>query len=125
MQVDDNDAGRGWFIDQTPGDNAEFRQFVSLPELNATEGGPADHYDLLILVMHELGHVLGLEDFDADLRDGDVRTGEIGVGTRRCMPIFGAADPGCPCRVVRLSKPIAAGASPIANGRTGSHCPAG
>ncbi len=92
VQVDDNGAGRGWFIDQTPGDNSEFRQFVSLTELNATEGAAADHYDLLTLVMHELGHVLGLDDFDADLRDGDVMTGEIGVGTRR-MPIFGEADP--------------------------------
>ncbi|MBL8826329.1 MAG: hypothetical protein JNM18_05040 [Planctomycetaceae bacterium] len=92
VQVDDNGAGRGWFIDQTPGDNSEFRQFVSLTELNATEGAAADHYDLLTLVMHELGHVLGLDDFDADLRDGDVMTGEMGVGTRR-MPIFGEADP--------------------------------
>ncbi|MBL8830154.1 MAG: hypothetical protein JNM18_24465, partial [Planctomycetaceae bacterium] len=92
VQVDDNGAGRGWFIDSSPYSDAEFRRGISRTELNATTGVAANHYDLLTLVMHELGHVLGLNDFDENLRSDDVMSEAIGVGTRR-LPMVGEADP--------------------------------
>src|SRR5262249_14859790 len=52
--IDQNAAGYGWFLDAPPaGDSA----FPAVP------GSPAyGKVDLLTVVEHELGHVLGLED---------------------------------------------------------------
>jgi biopolymer transport protein ExbB len=49
--LDDNAAGWGWFIDSTPQSDSEF----------TTPGnqGEQNHMDLLTVVMHELGHLLG------------------------------------------------------------------
>jgi Ca2+-binding RTX toxin-like protein len=58
--VDLDAAGRGWFIDATPQDNAEFHFVRSLGEWIADAHSPAfGRMDLLTTVMHELGHALG------------------------------------------------------------------
>jgi hypothetical protein len=51
--LDDNPAGSGWFVDPTPGDDSEF----------TTPGnqGEQRRMDLLTVLEHELGHVLGYE----------------------------------------------------------------
>ncbi len=49
--IDSNAAGYGWFIDPTPADDSEF----------ANGSGPSG-VDLLTVVMHEMGHVLGFND---------------------------------------------------------------
>lgn len=51
LWLDDNASGWGWFVDTTPGDDSEF----VLPE----NRGERDRMDLLTVVMHELGHLLG------------------------------------------------------------------
>ncbi|MFO0903247.1 MAG: proprotein convertase P-domain-containing protein [Pirellulales bacterium] len=51
LWLDDNAAGWGWFVDSTPRDDAEF----ALPG----NQGEQDRMDLLTVVMHELGHLLG------------------------------------------------------------------
>jgi hypothetical protein len=57
IYIDVNGAGHGWFVDQTPEDNREFN-FDS--GLVANEASAAtDRFDLLSVVMHEFGHVLG------------------------------------------------------------------
>ena len=51
--LDDNAAGWGWFVDTTAGDDSEF-------VLSGSQG-EQDRIDLLTVVMHELGHLLGHE----------------------------------------------------------------
>jgi len=61
-------AGHGWFVDQTPFDDSEFRRDVSKGPFPADSGIPASQrMDLLTAVMHELGHILGFgHDNDSD-----------------------------------------------------------
>lgn len=51
--LDDNAAGWGWFIDATPGNDSEF--------FNPGNQGEQHRMDLLTTVMHEMGHILGLD----------------------------------------------------------------
>ena len=57
--IDINAAGHGWFVDQTPWDSAEYR--LAGAELQAASGPAAGRMDLLTVLEHELGHVLGIE----------------------------------------------------------------
>lgn len=60
--IDDDAAGAGWFVDPTPSDDAEFRARGRGRELRATGHSPAaGRVDLLTVLLHELGHVLGLD----------------------------------------------------------------
>jgi hypothetical protein len=52
IYVDRDAAGYGWFVDATPFNDAEFR---------ARAGSAAGKMDLLTVLMHELGHVAGLD----------------------------------------------------------------
>ncbi len=57
IQLDDNANGHGWFVDRTPRDN---REFTGRNLLTALPTGPASgRMDLLTVVMHEMGHILG------------------------------------------------------------------
>jgi hypothetical protein len=53
IYLDDNAAGWGWFVDKTPWNDSEF----------TTPGnqGEKNRMDLLTVLEHELGHVLGYE----------------------------------------------------------------
>jgi Ca2+-binding RTX toxin-like protein len=62
VYIDADAAGHGWFVDPTPYDDSEFRRHGGNGELLAKPSSPAyGDMDLLTVVMHELGHVLGLE----------------------------------------------------------------
>jgi VCBS repeat-containing protein len=61
-------AGNGWFIDSTPADDGEFLDGV------APQG-----MDLLTVVMHEMGHILGYTD---TTDPGTVMTGTLETGVR-------------------------------------------
>ncbi len=78
IQIDVDAAGFGWFVDTTPNDNVEF--MVDTATNQAAVGSPAsERVDLLTVVMHELGHVLGYEHTDSySLMDA-----ELPLGTRR------------------------------------------
>src|SRR5262249_47910933 len=61
--IDRTADGDGWFIDPTPLSDREFAPTAKAGELVARTGGPARGLmDLLTVVMHEMGHVLGLGD---------------------------------------------------------------
>jgi sugar lactone lactonase YvrE len=68
--LDDNAAGWGWFVDPTPRDDAEF----------TTPGsrGEQPHMDLLTVLGHEVGHLLG-RGHEAE----GVMAGTLTAGTRR------------------------------------------
>ena len=62
ITIDVDAAGHGWFVDATPYDDEEFLPVDSSDlVLEAITGSKAaGRMDLLTVVMHELGHVLGL-----------------------------------------------------------------
>ncbi|MCB1089714.1 MAG: hypothetical protein KDM63_21920, partial [Verrucomicrobiae bacterium] len=80
ITIDDDAAGSGgWFIDATPLLDEEF---ISLSDnrFTAISGGEASgHYDLLTILIHEQGHILGL-DHDGS---GGVMSSSLSGGQRR------------------------------------------
>ncbi|MEA3036794.1 MAG: hypothetical protein QOH04_2571 [Sphingomonadales bacterium] len=92
--LDSNGAGFGWFVDTTPGDDAEFNG--SGTRLMANDGGPAaGKLDLLTVIMHELGHQAGLVD-DYNANDvADLMYGYTNPGERR-LPAQGEAANAAP-----------------------------
>jgi hypothetical protein len=82
--IDDDAAGYGWFVDSTPYDDTGFRRQNADGELLATPSSPAyGDMDLLTVVMHELGHVLGFEDLDPEEHPHDLMSGTLATGVRR------------------------------------------
>src|SRR5262249_55223882 len=76
-------AGYGWFCGSTAGDTA-FGSVVAPKELQAAPGSPAlGRMDLLTVVEHELGHVLGLDDLDPQAVPHDLLTTTLAPGVRR------------------------------------------
>ncbi|HEX8198869.1 MAG TPA: hypothetical protein VF590_00135, partial [Isosphaeraceae bacterium] len=84
IRIDPTAAGFGWFIDATPLDDSEFltagatgNHLVNVPDLARR------HIDLLTVVLHELGHVLGLGDLDAHEHPDDLLSETLPPGIRR------------------------------------------
>ncbi|MGD8630535.1 MAG: proprotein convertase P-domain-containing protein, partial [Gammaproteobacteria bacterium] len=62
IYIDSNAAGFGWFVDLTPADSREFASPDADGIATALAGSAADgHMDLLTVVLHEIGHMLGLD----------------------------------------------------------------
>lgn len=72
ITLDRDAAGWGWFVDPTPRDDYEF--------VLAGNQGERNRMDLLTAVMHEMGHVLGL---DHDEHGDDVMYETLAAGVRR------------------------------------------
>ncbi len=62
LQIDADAAGWGWFVDPTPGNHAEFRR-ASLSGSWWARAGPKPQITSIrsTVVMHELGHMMGLD----------------------------------------------------------------
>ncbi len=67
-------AGEGWFVDATPMDDSEF---------TGSTLGEVEGIDLLSVMRHELGHVLGLQDVYDSVEQTDVMYGVFTEGERR------------------------------------------
>ncbi len=89
IYLDANAAGNGWFVDPTPAQNEEFSATAGSRQMQAVDPRAVDHIDLLTVVEHELGHVLGLKDLSATA--DDIMDGVLGVGTRRTVSSVDAA----------------------------------
>ena len=84
IAIDVNAAGYGWFVDATPLDNAEFSS-PSGNGMSANAGSEAEgKMDLLTVVMHEMGHLLGLDHAD----EGTLMGATLGTGTRHGLDEF-------------------------------------
>src|SRR5439155_12555090 len=84
VTLDATAAGYGWFIDPRPMNNTAFGSVVAPAELRAGPGSAAyGRIDLLTVVEHELGHVLGLNDLDAQTVPHDLLTTTLAPGVRR------------------------------------------
>lgn len=69
--IDVSAAGHGWFVDRTPLDDHEF---ITLPGVTDASVSPSG-MDLLTVVSHELGHLLGFEHSDDGLMNSTLAPG--------------------------------------------------
>jgi subtilisin-like proprotein convertase family protein len=81
IYIDQNAAGYGWFIDETPMVDEEFLDSDGDGLLDSTlESDAFGRMDLLTVVMHEIGHYLGFEH--ADESGYELMNGTLDSGTR-------------------------------------------
>jgi hypothetical protein len=84
--IDPTAGGHGWFLDLNPSDAPVFAP-VAGREFQAVPGSAAAReVDLLTVVAHELGHILGLPDVSNLLSPHDLMDTYLGLGTRRLPP---------------------------------------
>lgn len=95
ITIDDDAGGTGsWFVDATPSDDTEFLASSSATLLTALSNGEAaGRFDLLSVLIHEQGHILGLGDLDGN--GADVMNGLLSQGTRR-LPLADQAEGAVP-----------------------------
>ena len=91
--VDANAAGYGWYVDSTPADDAEFGLTIASTELGATDPVAATQMDLLTVLMHEIGHRLGLDDVSLIDNAHGLMAESLNVGIRR-LPVVAAVSEG-------------------------------
>jgi uncharacterized delta-60 repeat protein len=84
IKLDSDGAGYGWFLDATPAEDSEFANPAGATRKVAeASAAPAGHIDLVTTVMHEMGHVLGVQDtYDVANRDS-LMYGYLYTGERR------------------------------------------
>jgi len=89
ISLDINAADHGWFIDETPWESGEFPIASYEWELRADLDSPAaGKIDLLTVLMHEMGHVLGCPDVPAGIDPTRLMTGILPPGIRRLPSEF-------------------------------------
>lgn len=102
--LDDNAAGWEWFVDRTPRNDAEF--------LRRGNQGEQGRMDLLGVLIHEMGHMLGYEHGDQGTSaTGDVMAETLTAGTRLALSrnggiIFGLVAMDSEETRIRSDKPI-------------------
>jgi hypothetical protein len=88
--LDADAAGHGWYVDPSPADSLEFsaarRDGVTLRASGTSAA--AGRMDLLTVIMHELGHSIGLDHDDA--RKYAVMREELAPGTRYTLDVRSA-----------------------------------
>jgi hypothetical protein len=87
ITIDVDAAGYGWFVDGTPNQDEEFEPSTTSDEalLALTASDAAERMDLLTVLRHEFGHVLGFEDLDPAVHDEELMSATLTAGTRRLL----------------------------------------
>src|SRR3990172_5137783 len=85
VHLDQDAAGRGWFVDPTPSVDEEFTTTANSDQLRAVDSRAVDHMDLLTVVEHELGHIAGLGDLESSL--DDLMSSMLSKGVRRSVSV--------------------------------------
>jgi hypothetical protein len=103
--VDANAAGYGWYVDATPLADEEFKPGGDGSLVAKSGSSPEGQMDLLTVLAHELGHMLGLEDLPSETQVGDLMAETLSTGIRkvpRLLPLFEPmpAPPRAPARIV-------------------------
>ncbi len=99
IYIEQDAAGYGWFIDQTPADDAEFRMSSDEGMVAKRTSDAYGRMDLLSVVVHEFGHLFGEEHTEdgtgamAETLTAGVRTLEhIGDSSHADHPAHGATQ---------------------------------
>lgn len=90
VRLDATADGRGWFIDTASGFDGVFRQVAATEALALPGTAAFGRYDLLTVVEHELGHVLGLDDLNTAAVPYDLMAEFLAPGVRRWAGAIGA-----------------------------------
>ncbi len=85
IDLSPNAAGQGWFVNPTPDAGGAFADALSSNASVALPGSAAfGHYDLLTVLVHELGHILGFypgtPGFDSHLQTVNGAQAFVGAG---------------------------------------------
>lgn len=82
--IDANAAGHGWFVDRSPADDREFcSEGWSLQARALYPGQAAGRVDLLTVIMHQLGRILGHSSVGPQQNRSDLMAPILGTGIRR------------------------------------------
>ncbi len=85
IYIDATAAGFGWFVDTTVAEDSEFTFDASGTLIAATDSDAYGRMDLLTVVSHEIGHILGIDhDSSSDLVLMD---GTLDAGTRLLVDV--------------------------------------
>ena len=86
VQIDSTADGYGWFTDPTVVNPTAFGITSTAYSVQAGIASPAyNHMDLLTVVTHELGHILGLPDVSATFLPNDLMDTDLPTGTAGCL----------------------------------------